>query len=146
MPERRHPGHKMAVQFIPAKDSFSIDEPVMVTLKIQSIGDVPFKFMRGGRQRGARDNQFAFSAEQNGRVLPDVGDPVNWGGLGTYVNLDPGADVEIPVELTKWFKFTEPGVVLLRGSYSMDFADPESTDYFKIWEDFACAEFSIRIE
>ncbi|MCC5790451.1 MAG: hypothetical protein JJT75_12520 [Opitutales bacterium] len=144
--ERRHPNHKMEVTFVPAKESFSQDGPVLVTLEIKNIGNTPFMFWQGGRQRGPRDNQFAFSGEQSGRMLPDIGNPMNLGGIMRPVHLDPQEKVDIHVDLTKWFDFTEPGRVMLRGSYYMSFADPQSTNYSKIWEDFASAEFSIQIE
>jgi len=143
---RRHPGHKMEASFNPSQETFSTDGPVLVTLKIKNIGDTPFKFMRGGRQRGPRDNQFAYTAEQNNRMLPDVGEPTNFGGIGSYVVLAPNEEVEISVDLTKWFDFKEPGLVMLRGSYYMYFGYPDLTGYTKIWEDFACAEFSIKIK
>jgi hypothetical protein len=144
-PERRHPGHQMKTEYIAATPEFKIGEPVPVVLRITNIGDAAFTFMRGGRQRGARDNQFAFNAQLGRRMLPDVGDPVHFGGLGSYVLLRPGEHVEIPVDLTKWFSFGEAGLCSIRGSYFMAFADPELDAHPTIWEDFACAEFTITI-
>lgn len=144
-PERRHPGHQMKAEFIPAKPEFTIGEPVPVVLRISNIGDSAFRFMRGGRQRGARDNQFAFNAQLGRRMLPDVGDPIHFGGLGSYVLLKPGEHVEIPVDLTKWFSFEEAGLCAMRGSYFMEFADLDPDARLTLWEDFACAEFTITI-
>jgi hypothetical protein len=145
-PEKRHPGHTIEATFIPKQDSYRLGESVEVVLKIDNIGDADFKFMRGGRQRGSRDNQFAFSAQQNDRMLPDIGNPIHFGGLGAYVHLKPGQSVEIPVDLTKWFRFEKPGRIMLRGSYYMGFSDPSQAGYSFIWEDFACAEFSIQMK
>ncbi len=82
--KRRHPGEQMLVQFIPDKDAFDSSGPVVVTLRITNIGSNDFAFVEGGRQRGARDNQFAFSAEIDGpkivggrmvgQMLPDICD------------------------------------------------------------------------
>jgi hypothetical protein len=143
-PERRHPGHQMKAEYI-AKPEFRIGEPVPVVLRITNVGDSAFKFMRGGRQRGARDNQFAFNAQLGRRMLPDIGDPVHFGGLGTHVLLKSGEHVDVPVDLTKWFSFDEAGLCELRGSYLMEFANPEPDAHLTIWEDFACAEFTITI-
>lgn len=142
---RHHPGHQMLVEFIPNQEEFVIGDPVVVTLRITNIGTNGFAFMQGGRQRGMRDNQFAFTSEFEGKMVPDSGDPMNFGGLAMAVKLKPGENHEISVDLTKWFKFAKAGIYSLRGSYSMDFINPEAKEFETIWEDFACAEFLIRV-
>lgn len=145
--DRYHPGHQMLVQFIPAKGEFSTNEPVMVKLRITNVGKADFAYRQGGSQRGARDNQFAFTAEQVGdKMLPDVGDPMNFGGPAGIVSLKPGESHELSVDLKKWFNFTAGGSYFVRGSYDMSFCDPVSKDFQTIWEDFACARFEIRIK
>lgn len=149
--KRRHPGHRMAVAFIPEKESYSTNEPVMVKLRITNVGNNKFVFMQGGRQRGSRDNQFAFTAQRGNKMLPDIGNPLNFGGLFGPVAVEAGQSKEIEVDLTKWFKFSEEGYYALRGSYGMGFydsqvnGDPRFPEDF-IWEDFACAEFSIQVK
>ena len=109
--DRYHPGHQMLVQFIPIKEEFSTNEPVMVKLRITNIGKTDFAYSQGGSQRGARDNQFAFTAEQVGdKMLPDVGDPINFGGLVGIVSLKPGERHELSVDLKEWFNFTAGGL------------------------------------
>jgi len=145
--KRRHPGHRMLVEFIPDKTEFASGESVTVKLRITNIGERDFAFMQGGRQRGPRDNQFAFSAELVGnRMVSDTGDPRNDGGLGLGAPLKPGQTEEINVDLTKWFNFQESGEYNLRGSYYMEFIDPSAKHPYTIWEDFACAEFKVRIK
>jgi hypothetical protein len=145
--KRRHPGHRMLVEFIPDKAEFALGEPVTVKLRITNIGDRDFAFIEGGRQRGARDNQFAFSAELIGKkMIPDTGDPLHLGGLGSLVTLKAGQSHEIAIDLTRWFDFKQTGMYLLRGSYHMDFFEPTSEDLDPIWEDYACAEFTIQIK
>jgi hypothetical protein len=136
----------MLVMFIPEKEEFALGEPVTAKLRITNVGDADFTFERGGRQRGARDNQFAFSAELAGKMLPDTGDPINYGGLGGSVTLRRGEKWEMSVNLTKWFTFTEAGTYMVRGSYYMEFPDLSSEDLYVIWDDFACAEFTIKIK
>src|SRR4051812_8588480 len=71
---RQHPGQQMLVEFVPAKKVFTLGEPATVYLHITNIGDRDFAFIQGGRQRGSRDNQFAFSAELLGdKMIPDTG-------------------------------------------------------------------------
>src|SRR5690606_22633329 len=71
---RRHPGHRMMATFVPAKKKFEAGEPVLVTLKITNVGDAEFAFEQGGKQRGSRDNQFTFSAQDlwHHKMLPDT--------------------------------------------------------------------------
>lgn len=73
---RRHPGYRMLATYKPEKAVFHLGDPVKVKMRIANVGDIDFAFIAGGRQRGARDNQFAFSVEQvGGKMLPDAGDP-----------------------------------------------------------------------
>lgn len=141
--KRVHPEHQMFVSFTPNKNEFTVGEKVAVTLNITNIGKKTFTFVQGGRQRGFRDNQFAFSAELFGKMLPDIGNPTNFGGLGSFVTLKPGEAHKISVDLDNWFQFTAPETYRLRGSYYMSFLNDERV---MIWEDFACAEFWLRIK
>jgi hypothetical protein len=142
---RRHPGYQMLVEFIPDKPEFTAGEPVVVTLRITNVGQRDFAFVQGGRQRGARDNQFDFSARRNGGIaVPDSGNPLHFGGLGSTVKLKPSENHEIKVDLTKWFEFEPNSHYQLRGSYYLRFVDPDTTSYDTVWEDYACAEFTLR--
>lgn len=142
-----HPGHQMLVQIIPDKDEFSKGEPVIVKLRITNIGTNTFAYMQGGSQRGPRDNQFAFTAMgPDLKMLPDVGDPRNFGGLASTITLKPGQSHELPVDLTKWFSFDKSGEYYLRGSYAMSFQDLDSPISHDIWDDFACAAFRITVK
>jgi hypothetical protein len=138
----------MLVQFVPEKMAFKAGEPVTAKLRLTNVGQTDFAFIEGGRQRGPRDNQFAFSAELVGsKMMPDTGDPTTRGGKGIPIKVKHAQSYEIVVDLAKWFTFNETGTYKIRGSYQMDFVDPRITEWLDtIWEDFACAEFSIEIE
>lgn len=147
--ERHHPGHRMQVAFVPAKKEFTEGEPVDVKLRITNVGDSSFAFQQGGKQRGARDNQFAFSARGlDGKAVPDVGNPQHMGGLNGIVTIKPGESHEIPVDLAKWFSFQKGGHYRILGSYEMDFFDPADNDLFGfcLWHDYATAEFGIKMQ
>jgi hypothetical protein len=145
--KRRHPGQQMLVQFIPDKAEFKVGEPVTVKLRITNVGTREFTFFEGGRQRGARDNQFAFSAELVGsKMVAETGDPMNFGGMEMSVTVKPGESHEIGVDLTRWFVFKEAETYNLRGSYHMDFVNSKTDEYYTIWEDYACAEFTLKIK
>jgi hypothetical protein len=141
---RRHPGHRMLVQFIPDKGKFRPGHLITVTFRITNVGDSDFTFWNGGRTRMAtRNNQFAFTAEVWSKVVPDTGNPEHMGGMMMPVTLAPGKSFEIKsVDLTKWFHFDEKGWYNVRGSYYMKFGMPDESE----WEDFACAEFRVIVE
>jgi hypothetical protein len=141
---RRHPGHRMLGQFIPRNKRFGPGEPVTITFRITNVGDADFTFWNGGRTRLAtRNNQFAFTAELWGKVVPDTGNPEHAGGLSEPVSLLPGKSFEIEsVDLKRWFRFDEKGSYKIRGSYYLRIGLPNENQ----WEDFACAEFRVDIE
>ena len=145
--KRRHPGYLMLVRFLPEKAEFGAAEPVTVKLRITNVGQVVFAFFAGGRQRGGtRNNQFAFTAQLEGGVmLSDSGDPHHRGGLAISHALKPGESFEETVDLTKWFKFEQAGTYEVRGSYYLRFADLVMKEPGFGWEDFASAEFAVRI-
>ncbi|MEZ0275368.1 MAG: hypothetical protein ACAH88_10725, partial [Roseimicrobium sp.] len=141
---RKHPGHKMLVNFFAKDGKLEPGEPFTVILRITNVGDAPFTFVQGGRQRGSRDNQFAFSAMEDNAMLPDIGNPRHMGGLGGWVTIKPGASHEIPADLTKWFQLKKGGFYTLRGSYAMEFS--HGWDSPTRWEDFATADFYVHIK
>ena len=83
---RKHPGYRLAVRFEADKAEFAAGDPVTATLTIKNVGTKPFSFMDGGRNRGARNNQFSFTCRRNGRAVLDTGDAVHFGGLGRSTN------------------------------------------------------------
>jgi len=143
----RHPAHQMEVSYIPLKKVFMLGDPIKITLHIKNVGNNNFQFIKGGQQRGHRDNQFSFVAEVIGknRMLPDIGNPTHNGGFETLVNLQPKEEFKVSVNLNRWFKFDEAGIYFLRGSYYMDLVDPDIKSYSSIWVDFATAEFTVDI-
>jgi len=146
---RVHPGHKMLVTWQTDKPSYKAGDAIGVTVKIKNVGDQPFSFMNGGRQRGPRDNQFGFTAFRGygaGKALPDTGDPTNFGGLGGYVTLKSNEEFSKAVVLDKWFKFTEPDTYLLTGMFQLELRNPEGDTHWTCWDDFAVGTFSVRIE
>ena len=143
---RRHPGHQMVATFHPENIEFLKGAPVNARLQITNVGDADFHFIRGHVIRSERDNRFAFSARLvDSKMLPDIGDSKDSSQTGVHVTLKPGESHEILVNLKKWFSFEEPGVYKLRGSYYMPFRNPTAR-HLVFWEDFACAEFEVKIK
>lgn len=142
---RKHPGHRLVVNFKPEKKTYSTNETVWVELHIHNVGEKDFTFLQGGRQRGQRDNQFAFNCERFDRALPDIGSPMHHGGIAGFRRIAPGQTHTIRVELTKWFGFTQPGHHSLRGSYYLEVIESVERPQ-TIWEDVLAAEFALQIE
>tara|TARA_R100000789_G_C3021935_1_gene153682 strand:- start:3211 stop:4059 length:849 start_codon:yes stop_codon:yes gene_type:complete len=142
---RQHPGHKVIVKWTPQKPSFNPNDPIELTLTVMNVGKVDINFIAGGSQRGARDNQFAFIAHsdyRNGKAVPDTGDPVNFGGIGSFVNLKPNESFTKSVDVSKWFRFTESGSYQLTCMYHIEM----SSDDGDLWDDFLTGQCLVRIK
>lgn len=149
--KRKHPGHRMMAKFIRSKSRYKAGEPVELGFKITNVGDAPFAFQQGGKQRGARDNQFTFSAEEVGeKMLPDIGSPRHMGGLSSYTKLSPGESVEILVDLSNWFNFECGKHYRIYGSYWMELVDPDGIKSSHLprylWNDTVSDAFDIGME
>ena len=116
----------------------------MVTMEIKNTGKVPFAFQDGGRQRGARNNQFSFSASRkSGSAVPDTGDGRDFGGKSTTRELQPGDTFEKQVDLKSWFRLAKPDIYSIQGSYQMEL---KTEDGWTTWEDIATGDCEVVIE
>jgi len=143
---RRHPRHNLSVSFIPTKSEFSVGDDVTATLRIVNVGTNPVAFMKGGRNRATRDNQYVFSARQRGKQIKDMGTSDHFGGIAVRRVLKPGEVFEDKISLSKWFAFDKAGIYQIHGSYYLDFNDPAAKSYKTIWEDYVSADFTVRIK
>lgn len=100
-----HPGYALATRFVPAKEVFSSHEPLPVTLEIENVGSIPVAFQVSGKNRGARDNQFGFTAYGPTGAVSDTSDPAHTGGLSFNEVLKAGETFRKEVDLRKWFTF-----------------------------------------
>ena len=141
---RKHPGYRLITKFESVHESYKKGDKILARLIIKNVGSDDFVFMQGGRQRGARDNQFAFSCQFHPGMLPDIGDPMNFGGIGSFQTIKPGESHSIEVDLSKWFNFEEEGSYYLRGSYYLEILE-WANDHNTIWEEIVADEFSVWI-
>ncbi|HEV3079951.1 MAG TPA: hypothetical protein VGY66_09235 [Gemmataceae bacterium] len=142
---RKHPGYQLLATWTPDQAGYKAGEPITLTLKIKNVGAQAAAFFDGGAQRGARNNQFGFTAFHSGKAVPDTGDPLNFGGKASLEVLEPGESFSKSVRLDDWFKFNEPGVYQITGTYKLAFYDPKSKPRRPLWTDFASGECSVRI-
>ncbi len=143
---RTHPRHTLLVSFIPAKQAFNPGEEVTVTFRIKNIGTNTVSFIKGGRNRAARDNQYVFSARRRGNQVEDIGTSDHCGGIAGRRLLKSGDVFEDTISLSKWFAFTEPGIYEIHGAYYLDFKAPESDSWRTIWEEYVSADFMVTVK
>lgn len=143
---RRHPKHELLVEFIPRKERFRIGDEVRVKLRVTNVGNNAVSFLKGGRNRGVRDNQYAFSAWLFGRQVRDIGSNIDHGGIGVMRVLAPGEVFADEVSLNMWFSFDQPGRYEVHGSYLLDFSDPDGESFGIMWTDYVSADFTVRID
>ena len=148
---RNHPGHRLLTTWKPAKPSYRVGEPVTLRIEIKNVGDKPVSFRVGGQQRGPRDNQFRFLAYRSGgygKSIADSGDPANFGGPSGWQDLQPGDVFSRDVDLSHWFKFTEPDSYRVTGLYELELFDlkPDASHGDTIWEDYAIGECTVYVE
>ena len=144
---RKHPGHQFVVRWQSVKRSYRAGEPVMVRLELTNVGQVTVRFHEGGRQRGARDNQFAFLAHHRlgyGQALPDTGDPQHHGGMAAMRTLGPGETFTKQVDVTKWFQFPEPDTYGLTCLYEVELSEPNVK--YPIWDEYVVGKCYVTIK
>lgn len=142
---RKHPGHRVVLKLTPDKESYRPGEAVTLAVDIANVGDVPVRFQMGGRQRGARNNQFrflAYAGAGSGKAVPDTGDPTHFGGLSTHWPLKPGESVRETVRLDRWFRFAAPDTYRITGLYELELHDAADR---VIWDDLAVGECFIKV-
>ncbi len=93
----------------------------------------PVIFHDGGQQRGARNNQFNFTCFHDLKPLPDVGDPIHFGGLAATVHLKPGERFTRRVDLRDWYEFDKTGRYELIGTFYLALHG-NLDEYRVIWE------------
>jgi hypothetical protein len=143
---RKHPQHNLLVTFTPTKEEFIIGDEVTATLRIKNVGDKAFKFQKGGRNRALRDNQYIFTAYFGGSQVSDIGTNNHLGGLAVTCIIKPEEVFEDKISLSKWFSFNEAGTYDIHGSYYLDFQDAVINHYRTIWQDYASADFTVKIK
>jgi hypothetical protein len=150
---REHPGYKARVTFRALAPSYKLGTAPILELAVENVGDVPICFVEGGRQRGPRDNQFAFVAMSlfgQGKAVPDTGSPINFGGIGAFRTIEPGKTWTKQVPLDGWFRFTEADTYEITGIYRVQLL---STDEVRganarerpRWDDFFTGECRVKI-
>ncbi len=96
-----------------------VGAPMEIVLGVRNHGADAVGFLVGGRQRGPRDNRFAFVVQQNGKPLPVI-QAYDFGGLMSYRELKPGDALEVSADLASWVKIDSPGDCRVTCSYNTE--------------------------
>jgi hypothetical protein len=147
---REHPGHRFEVRWTPENAVNRVGGEVTLKLEITNAGNRPLRFSFGGKQRGARNNQFrflAYSGHGSGAAVPDTGNPMHFGGRASINTLKPGETFSTTIDLAKWFRFTEPDSYRITGILEMPLYDAEAADPWSrvLWDELAVGECVIRV-
>jgi hypothetical protein len=146
---RTNPGHRLAVKWTPAKDTFVAGEPITLKFELKNVSKDPVTFRIGGSQRGPRDNQYRFVAQAGhgfGKGVPDTGDPNNFGGMSWTRTLKPGEVYEAKVDLAKWFDLAGDDSYRITGIWSLHLEDSTRPGFdHGLWDDLVCGECFVRV-
>jgi hypothetical protein len=94
---------------IPPKATMDKTAPIPVVLRIENAGQAVLGVQLGGRQRGARDNQFVFAIARNGKPVA-IKDAPDFGGRSTIGKLEPGKHLDVACpDLRAWADLDLPG-------------------------------------
>jgi hypothetical protein len=94
---------------------------------------VPVAFEVGGANRGARDNQFGFTAYGPTGAVPDNRQSKShMGGLAYNRTLKPGETFSKQVDVSKWFALKAGWSYTLNGTYKLAFYNPADNNYVPI--------------
>ena len=119
-----------------------LGDPVPIVLRIENRGNQPVRVMMGGRQRGVRDNRFAFTATLDGEPLT-VKEAPDFGGLSTNQRLAPGEHVEVGADLRAWVDVDRPGRLDISCQYEGELF-PDNDDHGQ-WPDHAHETWQITV-
>lgn len=134
--KRNHPGHMLQTEFLLDQTNKNT-----VILKIINLGNNTLIFQDGGKNRGMRNNQFNFVGFRNSKPLMDLGSPVHFGGISTYVTLKKGELFEKKVDIANWFDLSEKGYYEITGIFYLEFHN-SIEDHRILWADFVGAQFA----
>jgi hypothetical protein len=140
---RHHPGYRIDGAFSTAKAVYEPGEKISVTLVIRNVGDQPFFFQRGGRQRGPRDDQFVFAGEGPDGSL-EIKQAFDFGGMSVIQPIPAHGELSLDVDLGGWIDARKPGTYQLTASYLLPVHEDDASA-FAVWEDWLTRPFSFEV-
>lgn len=111
-------GAGLAGTWRPREQPFRVGAPMPIALRVENRA-APVGVSVGGRQRGPRDNRFSFVVERGGVALPVIEAP-DFGGIGGFRAVGPGAPLELGADLASWARIEAPGRYRVRCAYQAE--------------------------
>jgi hypothetical protein len=97
--------------------TFSVSPRFELVVRIENpVGELPVHWVRGGSQRGLRDNQFAMRITRDGQPLAVI-DAVSMGGISALDTFKPGETVELRAPISGWGDISRPGRYVVQGTF-----------------------------
>jgi hypothetical protein len=97
--------------------TFSVSPKLELVVRIENpLGAPPVQWVRGGAQRGPRDNQFSMRITRNGKPVPEI-DAHSMDGLMGRPILKPGEAVEMMAPISSWGDISRPGRYVVQGAF-----------------------------
>lgn len=128
--DRNPHGEQVTATFAASSARYERGQRVEVAITITNpIGAPTVGRVQGGRQRGPRDNQFAFVVRRDGQALP-IREGPDFGGPMGIVPMAPGARAVLVAELAAWADVSVPGTYEVDCAYETSFA-PEGVSPFE---------------
>ncbi|HTF89518.1 MAG TPA: hypothetical protein VK843_13985 [Planctomycetota bacterium] len=111
---------KLQPSFTLDKQEYAPGKPVQLRLRVENVGERRLSAHFGGWQRGAnRHGRFTFTIVKDGKLVPDIGMTINFGGLSAATAIQPGEHFEEQVQLDQWCAFDSQGAYEVDAVYEM---------------------------
>ena len=135
----------------PPKASMDKTSPIPVVLRIENAGKTAVGVTLGGRQRGARDNQFVFVISRNGKPVA-IKDAPDFGGISTISKLEPGKHLERTcADLRAWADLDLPGYYTIEARFETELSKDgkfptTAAERAETWDIAATGQGSILVQ
>jgi len=135
--DRRPLARHVVGAFEPLAQHVSAGDQVTVRFKLHNPG-APVLHLVGGRNRGPRNNRFAFEVSRDGHPVAPI-EAYDFGGLMGYRELASGADHTLEADLSAWADVSVPGRYEVRCSFETSFTEPgadpfEDDQRARLWD------------
>jgi hypothetical protein len=148
---RSSPDYKYLAQFVPLKEVYHTNEPVLVSFTLKNLDNRTIIF----DPTRPREYQYNFSAFLNQQSVPvlEYSDSTNlYTGFSNVpiVSIAPGNTTNDQVNVTEWLAFDKAGIYQVHGVYHLYFCTLKSMYFINqrkyIWDETAAADFQIVVK
>ena len=149
---RHHPGHQFTARFVVDSNGYALTDPIAVKLELTNCGTQSFYIEQPSVPAGMLD-VFSFTAfgygpqwDSKDNAVPNQ--PYSCGAIDMMsqrVEIKPQGTRSIPVNLAQYLIFKKSGTYYIRGVYAFKILSQDK-GYRTIWDEYAAADFSLKIK